>query len=215
VNRTVPFVIAVALLSVPSRANLLTNGSFETPGVSGQLGVGSTTLTGWTVINNGLFSIHSPDFGIIAPDGSYCLDLTGYNEAPAAQAPWWGGVEQTIGTVPFAVYTIRFDLGSQPGTSSIRVSAGSLSALASATSSSGFTWTTYSSTFTASGSSTTIDLIGNVSAGDTLGLDNVVVELEETGEDTPEPASALLACAAFAGIWLFRRRPQAGKPAAN
>jgi hypothetical protein len=143
------------------------------------------------------------------------LDLTGYNDNPAVAAPYWGGVEQTISTIPNAVYTIRFDVGSQPGTSSIQVSAGSLSDLASASSSGGFQWTTYSATFTASGSSTTIDLIGNWSSGDTLGLDNVVVELEETGEDTPEPASALLACAAFAGIWLFRRRPQAGKPAAN
>ncbi len=205
-NRTVFLVITVVLLGVPLQANQLTNGSFETPdtGVSGGFGVGSTALTGWTVINNALWRIHSGDFGIIAPDGSYSLDLTGNNEDAAARPPLWGGVEQTIATIPGAIYTVQFDVGSQPGTSSVQVSAGSLLALASSTSSSGFKWTTYNSTFTALGSSTTIDLIGYVSSGDTLGLDNVDVEFQSSGE-APEPASWSLLGMGIAGL-LWRRR---------
>jgi hypothetical protein len=208
-NRTVLVVITVALLGVPLRANLITNGSFETPALGGAGGfdIGSTALTGWTVINNGLWRIHSGDFGIFAPDGSYSLDLTGYNEAGTAQPPYFGGVEQTISTIPFAVYTIRFAVGTNTGTSNIQVSAGSLLDLASVTSSGGVQWTTYSSTFTALGSSTTIDLIGNVTYGDLIGLDNVVVELDHTtGDGVPEPASWWLAGAGIAGLSWRRRR---------
>jgi len=202
-NRVLLVVFAVALLSGSLRANLLTDGSFETPGGgSGGYGGGSTALTGWTVINNGLWQIHSGDFGIIAPDGNISLDLTGYNEAPAANAPYWGGVEQTIITVPSAIYTIQFDVGSNGGTSSIQVSAGSLSDIAPVTSVSGVTWATYSSVFTASSTSTTIDLIGYGTQSDLVGLDNVVVELSQV----PEPACLWLVSVGAATILLRRRR---------
>jgi len=206
-NRTVPVIIAVALLGVPLRANLLTNGSFETPGGdSGGWGIGSPGLTGWTVVNNGLWQIHSGDFGIFAPDGNISLDLTGYNEPGAAQAPYWGGVEQTITTIPFATYTIRFDVASDGGTSSIQVLAGSLSDFAYATSVYGVTWATYSSVFTASSTSTTIDLIGYGTQSDLVGLDDVVVALDHTGGQVPEPACWWLVGVGIAGLMWKRQR---------
>ena len=47
-------------------------------------------------------------------------------------------------------------------------------------------------------------LIGNVTSGDTLGLDNVVVDLAQTS-GVPEPASWWLAGVGIAGL-LWRRR---------
>jgi hypothetical protein len=201
-NRTVLFVIAVALVGVPLRANLITNGSFEQPDSgSGGFGVGSTALTGWTVIDSVIWHVHTGDYGIVASDGSYSLDLTGYYNYGL------GGVEQTISTIPSAVYTIQFDLATNGnnGISEVQVSAGSLLDLASVTSSGGVHWTTYSSTFTATGSSTTIDLIGYWCYSDLIGLDNVVVELDHTSGETPEPASWWLVGVGTAGV-LWRRR---------
>ena len=116
--------IAVVVLSVfgfanAAQANLITNGSFEDttnfvpdPGHPGddtaRLPVGSTAMTGWTVVNSGLAWIGPTNpFGLSASDGSYFLDLTDYTDA----APY-GGVTQSIATVLGQHYRLTFDLGS-------------------------------------------------------------------------------------------------------
>src|SRR5664280_769576 len=85
---------ATALLagaSVPlggaQAATLVTNGSFETGAFVAnlddtmQLSVGSTAMTGWTVVVGGLAWIGPGNpFGLSASDGSYFLDLTDYRD---------------------------------------------------------------------------------------------------------------------------------------
>jgi hypothetical protein len=170
-------------------ANLITNGSFESPASAGSpsLPNGSTYLTDWTVVNAEIAQIYPGCFGLTASDGSYSLDLAGYHDA----APY-GGVQQIIATVPFAVYDISFDVGAVSGTSGIQVSAGNLLNNGFSTAS-GLTWTPFSSTFTALSSTTTISLIGTqASAGAYIGLDNVIVELNHLPSSVPEPATWML-----------------------
>ncbi len=171
-------------------ANLITNGSFESPASAGSpsLPNGSTYLTNWTVINAEIAQICPGCFGITASDGSYSLDLAGYHDA----APY-GGVQQVIATVPFAVYDISFDVGAVSGTSGIQVSAGNLLNNGFSTAS-GLTWTPFSSTFTALSTTTAISLIGTQASagGGYIGLDNVSVQLNHLPSQVHEPATWML-----------------------
>ena len=187
-------------------ANLITNGSFELPASSGipSLSIGSTYLTGWTVINAEIAQ-EGPTFPTItSSNGNYSLDLTGYHEA----APY-GGVEQVISTIPFAVYNISFDVGALSGTSAIHVLASNLLDTGFSTSASGGVgWTTFTSSFTALSPMTTIDLIGTQSSwnGVYIGLDNVIVELDHQPNQIPEPASLALLVAGLLGLGSVRRK---------
>jgi hypothetical protein len=99
-----------------AQANLLTNGSFESPIVPNggftNFNSGSTGITGWTVIGpagkgvsiiSGAFSVS----GIKTPaqDGAQWLDLTGDNSNDIE------GVSQTVATVAGATYTLTFWIG--------------------------------------------------------------------------------------------------------
>src|ERR1017187_10869685 len=99
-RRICTIVAFAVLLATPGMANLLTNGSFENgiftpspiPTYNGgdPLFVGSTAMTGWTVVdNNGLTSstnqsiawLPTGSYGLFAQNGGDFLDLTGYFEA--------------------------------------------------------------------------------------------------------------------------------------
>lgn len=186
-----------------AHANLLTNGSFEDPASTGvpALAVGSTYLTGWTVINDPI--AHIPSSTLAASLGQYSLDLTGYSDSSPQ-----GGVRQSIATDIGAVYNISFDVGAFGGTSSVEVFAGNLNASGSSNATNSVNWTTFTSTFTASAATTTIDLIGLASSfnGTYIGLDNVDVTLIRQGNDVPEPDSMLLFGAGFLALVGVRRR---------
>lgn len=97
-----------------AQAGRVANGSFEANrNFSGNaqntmgLSVGSTAMTSWTVTNADLAWIGpSNPFGLIAFDGSYFLDLTGYHDSSL-----FGGVKETINTVNGQQYTLTFYLG--------------------------------------------------------------------------------------------------------
>lgn len=187
-----------------AHANLLTNGSFEDPASTGvpALAVGSTYLTGWTVINDPI--AHIPFSTIAASHGQYSLDLTGYSDSSPQ-----GGVRQSIATTIGAVYNITFDVGAVNGTSSVSVLAGNLNASqSSVTELTDVYWATFTSTFTASAATTMIDLIGLTSSanGTYIGLDNVDVTLIRQGNEVPEPDSLLLFGAGFLALVGVRRR---------
>lgn len=99
--------VLFALAAVDARANLIVNGSFETPAVpvggSASYGYGSTSITGWTTTTAYQNSVVSGSFsqnGISYPaeDGSQWLDLD-------------NDLEQTVATTIGDVYTLSFWLG--------------------------------------------------------------------------------------------------------
>ncbi|HEY5290666.1 MAG TPA: DUF642 domain-containing protein [Caulobacteraceae bacterium] len=195
-----------------AHANLLTNGSFEngafvdnTSQDTDNLALGSTAMTGWTVIGSeGLAWIGPKNpFGLSAEDGSYFLDLTDYQSGGP-----FSGVSQTINTTAGDHYVLTFELGSSTTyglPDGVTASAGSTSGTftSTQTTSSNF-WQSETLGFTATGSTTLIDIVG-ASGANYIGLDNVSV-VQTSG--VPEPASWSLMLFGFAilGAGLRLRR---------
>ena len=180
-----------------AKSAVLINGSFESGSFAPNsqntmtLNIGATSMTGWTVFNDQIAWIGTPNpfYGLSPTSGSRFLDLTDY----AFGIPY-GGVRQTVSTVPSAIYRLSFDVGAYwGGTSKIRVTAGDLDAEATATPvrPQVHTWTRFSSLFTAIESNTTISLLGIQadSSNGFLGLDNVVLESVQGSAAVPEPAT--------------------------
>lgn len=172
--------------------NLLSNPSFELGGFINRgdgfqiLSVGSTVITGWTVISDTLAWGTSPNSAqgvseVIPLDGSFFLDLQGdYKFNPP-----YGGVTQTITTVVGRLYHFSFHLGTQQNASSPDTH-GPISVVASAGATSfsftfapggtGTQWGEFGFDFTASGTSTAISIVGNSTAGGAyIGLDQTSV----------------------------------------
>jgi hypothetical protein len=208
--------------SLAQAQNLLVNGSFEDGAFVNQgnqtmsPGVGSTVISGWTVITDATAWINAGNpFGLAASDGSRFLDLTNYS----AGAPF-AGVSQTFATMAGATYTLGFDLGGSNAwgrPDALIASAAGSSAIfttgpASATMPNN-DWYHESMTFTASGPTTTLTLQGSTGFN-YIGLDNVSVELlSSAGPGTPDPVPAIpepgtwaLMVAGLAALGFVRRR---------
>lgn len=200
------FGVIAALIALPawSQANLVTNGSFES-GVfapptneTQSLPVGSTTMTGWTVITDLAAWIGAGNpFALTAVNGTKFLDLTDYQTG----APF-AGVEQFITTVPGSQYTLTFALGTTQGAgfpANITATAGSTSQVFSSSAAGSNVWTSMSMAFTATSTSSVVRLQG--SAGQQyIGLDNVAVTA------VPEPPWYVLAGSGLAVMALVSRR---------
>jgi hypothetical protein len=202
---------------VTANANLLTNGSFESPAVpTGSFTTfasGSTAISGWTVggaaggvaIVNGGFSQECCLFP--AESGSQWLDLTGLNTNGVE------GVKQTVATTIGATYALSFWIGNvyDPtgtfGTTStvdvrtLGTGAALLGAFTNASTTPGTqVWQQYTLTFTAVAASTMLDFVNADSATDNSnGLDNVTLNV------VPEPGTLLLIGLGLAGLRLTRR----------
>jgi hypothetical protein len=192
----------VLALAASGRGQLV-NGSFEdTNGFVNQgndtmvLGIGSTTMTGWTVVNNQLAWLGpSNPFGLApALDGSYFLDLTSY-----ANSPPYGGVMQSVPTITGAHYDLSFGIGfSMPEDGlllpAVQASAtGNPSATFTVASSAVLTqgngWQTFNYDFTAVSPQTSIELAGATTGQFIyLGLDDV--NLTETSGPSGVPDAA-------------------------
>src|SRR4029434_1630449 len=111
--------IAVALTMIGAVAhaqNLLVNPGFELGTFTNRgdgfqiLPIGSTAMTGWTVVNSELAWGTTPNSATIVPfQGSFFLDLQGdgiFGEP-------YGGVSQTIATAVGQQYRMSFNLGTQ------------------------------------------------------------------------------------------------------
>lgn len=192
-HRIVALSALLALASLASAAPFQ-NGSFEvgfpitTPAPCFvTLPVGSTNLTGWTVISGNIDWNFTPCGAGSQTDGVTHLDLVGDQGI--------GGIQQTFDTVPGWVYQVSFDLngnfGGPPVVKPLRVTvAGNIHDYTfdttgeNAGNSASF-WTNKSFSFTATGTSETISFVSNIlSSGINAGaaIDNVIV----TGAPDPQ-----------------------------
>ena len=113
----ITFAVALLLIEVGCTRTVsvpLTNSSFELGTFVNDgkgtmiLRVGATDITGWTVVTDEVGWIGNPNpWSLSAQDGDRFLDLTAY----PAGAPF-GGVTQTIATLPQHQYELSYYLGS-------------------------------------------------------------------------------------------------------
>jgi choice-of-anchor C domain-containing protein len=97
--------LSCALAAAPARANLLTNGSFETgpdPGTSVTMSAGPTAVSGWFATRAGARYV-STLWTAASGYRSIALNTTGA-----------GGIAQTFATLPHARYNVRFYLAGDP-----------------------------------------------------------------------------------------------------
>jgi hypothetical protein len=100
---------ALLLSAGGAHANLFENGSFESPGGAGNfiLPGGSTFVTGWTTVLNGVEYFNASGFGG-ATDGVMIVDLASYVYSA-------GGIEQTVDTAVGTTYEVGFSAGNYLG----------------------------------------------------------------------------------------------------
>ena len=207
-----------ALFAVPSMADLLTNGDFETnPGSQVDLIPGSTTINGWTITGPGADVAWLPSgyAGIAAEAGNSFLDLTGAGYSVGSDA----GVEQTVSLVAGA-YTMTFYVGSigNDEPDSVYASAGDQSnvVFTDSDTGAGYHWALETLNFNvATTGPVTISLVGDAADSEVdspyIGLDNVDLEVAGSAPSSaPEPSMAIPLFLVFGG-WLLRRKARAGK----
>jgi choice-of-anchor C domain-containing protein len=214
-------VVAVAFsTTIPAKANLISNGSFETasitPGSFTNVASGSTAITGWTVSLGNIDYIGSL---WTASNGSRSLDLEGSAGTCNLVIPNCpGGISQSFSTVAGQQYQVTFDLAGNPlnlpVTKTILVSAAGQSQTftfnVTGHNTANMGWVTDTWTFTASGATTTLEFDTGDSPATGWGpaLDNVSVDL--VGTTVPEPTSLLLLGSGLLVLagrrWKFEKR---------
>lgn len=207
--------ITLGLLCSPAYANLVTNGSFETPGKVATIGIGSTSITGWTVVGNNISILVNGSYpDITASDGNWFLDLTGIVGRGG------GLISDVFATKSGTTYNLLFDvgafnyLGKSYGNAIVDVwingiAMGSFKNINSL-SHSGSDWETKSFDFTADSASTRVEFRSSLSTASSnlgVGLDNIrVTSSTSTPSPVPEPLSLSLFGVGLAGLALNRRR---------
>lgn len=191
----------IAVAATPSVANLVTNGSFETPlaPVGGYVTYpgGSAAITGWTVVGVGpdsvsLVSMSFMQSGVTfqAQDGQQWIDLAGH--LSNAQT---SGVTQNIATTLGGLYEISFWVGSAddnvdnfffPSTIDLKINNGPRVPFTNSIAPPNMLdWRQFVVPFVATSSSTTLTFFNGGASNNFLSaLDNVVVE-----RVVPEPAT--------------------------
>lgn len=222
--------IAAATVTAGSaEAATINNGSFETPTTSygDRYEIGSTGITGWTVVGNDGSAVDTAGTGhnvalltngaysLSTPFGAQFVDLTGYSDT----APY-AGLSQAITTVADQAYTVTFWLGSSltnglyVGPVSVKVGAGdgytviaNDGPLDPDATPQGMQWTQQTYNFTATGTSTTLSIIGNSSAGGQfIGLDNVSIADAAAPGAVPEAATWAMMIVGMGAIGFAMRR---------
>jgi hypothetical protein len=202
-----------------ARANLLVNGSFETPpvpvGAFTNFNTGSTAITGWTVVGpqvsivSGKFT--QGGFRFPAQNGAQWLDLTGDGTNTVQ------GVSQNVATKVGGAYLLTYFVGNVSGgifgkTSTVEVLVNGKPVATSTNSEPGTTlrWERFSKSFTATSSSTSIEFLNKDPSNDNSnGLDNVILAPKPAAAApavAPEPATLPLFAAALIALAAARLR---------
>lgn len=172
--------LVAALSCLPTYADMIQNGSFESASVNPGSGFstlygGSTSITGWTVLGGSIDYIGGY---WKASDGERSLDLNGNAQ---------GGVEQSINTVIGNTYMVSYDLASNtdgsPTIKYLNVNAAGISTQTVSFSfdktghtRSNMGWVTESWTFVADDTITKLQFISGITGAYGPALDNVKVE---------------------------------------
>jgi hypothetical protein len=201
----------------PANANLIANGSFETPTVPNgsftNFPVGSSALTGWNVfgpsgtnvsIVSGSFSQNGVTFP--AENGSQWLDLTGDGSNSTE------GISQSVATSVGDVYQLSYYIGNTTGgsifgtTSTVIVSLNGASTFTDTNSTVSPTtqnWEQFTHDFTATSATTDIAFLnGDPSNDNNNGLENIVL-LDLGSAPVPEPSTLAVFGSALAGLGLI------------
>lgn len=213
-------VVGLALGAAPVHAaNMITNGSFETPVVPAtsftNFANGSAAITGWTVtgpevsIVGGSFGQNGVSFH--AQDLNQWLDLTGFNANSIE------GVSQSVATTVGNQYQLSYYIGNTTGggifgsSSMVNVRLNGTQTFSdtnSAVNATGLTWQQITHTFTATTASTTLAFLnGDPITDNSNGLDNIV--LTDLGPSTlvPEPDTYAMLLAGLGLVgWVVARR---------
>jgi hypothetical protein len=189
-----------------ARADIVLNGSFESPTISfgfyENYGTktdptnygGSSFDSSWTITTNNVDIVTANGTGWAAPAfvGTQYLDLVGYGST--------GGISQSLATKAGQTYELTFAFGNNPGSTnsaSALVTVGDLSQTVTHTTSTtnDINWTVFSGDFTASSSSTSLSFL------ETVGSNNGGVLLDGISVSAvPEPSTWAMMLLGFAGI---------------
>jgi choice-of-anchor C domain-containing protein len=199
----------LATLAADAKANFVVNGGFESPAISGgatfqTYAVGSTGITGWTVIP-GTNSGASGSVDLIgsyfpAHSGAQSVDLDG------SSIPGPGGLSQTItGLVQGTSYVLDFFYGNNPNgtTASATVSIGTLTTTITHSGSTfgvmNYTEGTYS--FVATGTTQILTFTSTDPSNDVNGI-----ALDDVSISVPEPASCAMLGLGMLAVGAYARR---------
>jgi hypothetical protein len=213
---------AIEFFLVPhAKANLILNGSFESPGISGTSGFGpgreqytalSGGLTDWTVSGPGDIFLHqAPEIGAgdsfnFAQDGTFYLDLSGSNLNSAHAT-----VSQAFATIPLAAYELSFYIGASNQTSPAAIinvqltGAGTLldTTLTPLAPVVNINWSLQTFSFVADSTTTQLSFHDESARDENASfVDNVSVNATVV----PEPATFTIFCIGAIGVLAFRWR---------
>jgi len=185
-------------------ANLLANGSFESPLLPGgyeYVGGLSGAITGWTTTLNGVERFDPSVYSVgSAQDGVLAIDLNPY-------VYFGGGIQQNVATTPGSLYRLEFWAGSstyagRDGTGVVNVVAGPAFASFGLTNPSlTISWTKYTVDFTATGSTSSISFFNVTDPFKNFSfVDNASVTL------IPEPSTYAMLLAGLGLMGFMARR---------
>ncbi|MCC6715767.1 MAG: choice-of-anchor C family protein [Gammaproteobacteria bacterium] len=194
----------------PAHANLVLNGSFETPIVGGSpfvtLNSGSLALPNWAILG----SIDHIGSYWQASDGNQSIDLNGYGLV--------GTISQSFATTPGQLYELTFDMAGNPDFDSVKTLLVQIDSIAqlfnfdsTGKSNGAMGWVSHSLVFTATDALTTLmfqsltfDFLAAPPVENVFSfgpaLDNVAVNA------VPVPAAVWLLGSALLGLGMIRRR---------